>query len=102
MTIVSNQVRCDLCLDTPFSAHRHDFRYCKCGNVAVDGGDSYLRRAYKTDQWEELSIEMDKDHIQKLIEAVKWADETGRNERGTVYAVLRAIRDCGLTISEKS
>lgn len=26
------------------SAHRHDFRRCECGNVAVDGGQAYKRR----------------------------------------------------------
>ncbi len=42
--ILSNQVECLKCGDKPFSAHRHDFKYCKCEKVAVDGGMDYLKR----------------------------------------------------------
>jgi hypothetical protein len=31
-------VKCKLCRDTIYSRARHDFRYCSCGNVFVDGG----------------------------------------------------------------
>lgn len=37
------KVRCRKCGDVIQSQHRHDFRGCKCGAIAVDGGDSYLR-----------------------------------------------------------
>ena len=37
------------------SAHRHDFKFCKCGAVAVDGGKDYLRRCGNREEWEELS-----------------------------------------------
>lgn len=102
MKIVSNQVECLKCGDTPYSTHRHDFRYCKCGSVAVDGGQEYLRRVGNIGGYKELSIRMEETHLVKLVEAVQWAETNGRNEVGIVYAVLRAIRDCGLTISEKS
>ncbi len=42
--ILSNQVRCAKCGDTPFSGSVHDFRSCACGAVSVDGGMHYLRR----------------------------------------------------------
>lgn len=29
------------------SKNRHDFFYCKCGSVAVDGGSWYARRVFK-------------------------------------------------------
>lgn len=50
-----NQVRCLQCGDLPVSLSDHDFRSCKCGNVSVDGGRSYLRRVFKTKEWEEIS-----------------------------------------------
>lgn len=93
--ILSNQVRCTKCGDTPFSANRHDFRSCKCGSIAVDGGMDYLRRVGDTSTYEEMSIEIDDQVVRKMIEAVQWADETGRNELGTVCAVMRALRDGG-------
>ena len=49
-----NAVRCLRCSDVIESTHRHDFKFCKCGNVAVDGGKDYARRCFMTDEWEEL------------------------------------------------
>lgn len=42
--IVENAIKCTICNDRIVSEHRHDFKYCTCGAVAVDGGSSYLRR----------------------------------------------------------
>lgn len=42
--IITNSVRCHLCGEIIESRYRHDFVYCKCGNIAVDGGKEYLRR----------------------------------------------------------
>lgn len=53
--IISNKVKCLLCNDIIESTHRHDFKWCSCKNVAVDGGKSYLKRTYKLDEYEELS-----------------------------------------------
>src|SRR5574337_866627 len=32
------KVRCKKCDDVIQSMHRHDFRWCKCGAIAIDGG----------------------------------------------------------------
>ena len=42
--IIRNSIRCLGCLDEIESTHRHDFKFCSCGQVAVDGGKAYLRR----------------------------------------------------------
>ena len=44
--IVHNRIRCNHCGDVIESEYRHDFKYCKCGRVYVDGGHSYLRRGF--------------------------------------------------------
>lgn len=36
-------IKCPKCNDRVFSFNRHDFRWCKCGNCAVDGGDDYFK-----------------------------------------------------------
>jgi len=36
-------VICPECLYTIFSRARHDFRLCKCGIVAIDGGFDYVK-----------------------------------------------------------
>lgn len=39
-----NAIKCNKCNDIVVSTYRHDFKWCKCGAVAVDGGKDYLRR----------------------------------------------------------
>lgn len=99
--ILSNQVKCNKCGDTPYSSHRHDFRYCSCGSIAVDGGTYYLRRVgdFSKENTTEMSIEWPDDLVHHLEEAVKWADDNGRNEFGVVCAIARYMRDCGYEIT---
>lgn len=53
--IIKNCVKCKSCSDVIISTHRHDFKRCSCGRVAVDGGHDYLKRSF-TNDYEELSI----------------------------------------------
>lgn len=53
--VIVNKIRCRDCGDVVESKHRHDFKYCKCGAIAVDGGREYLRRVGKLEAIEELS-----------------------------------------------
>ena len=46
--ILRNAVKCNNCGDIIESTHRHDFKWCSCGLVAVDGGHDYLKRCYKS------------------------------------------------------
>ena len=55
--ILVNKIRCKRCNDVIESTHRHDFKFCKCGAVAVDGGADYLKRSGYYEDWEELSEE---------------------------------------------
>ncbi len=52
-----NAARCLRCKDVIVSRHRHDFVTCSCGNVSVDGGKDYRRRCYRSDEWEEVTME---------------------------------------------
>ena len=54
--ITRNAARCKKCGDVIESKHRHDFVWCKCHTIAVDGGKSYLRRCGEIEHFEELSI----------------------------------------------
>lgn len=40
-------IYCKSCKDTVWSRHRHDMRWCKCGNCAIDGGRSYTKISAK-------------------------------------------------------
>lgn len=55
--IKSNKIKCNHCGQIIESKHRHDFKWCKCGAVFVDGGHDYLRRGFTNDEndFEDLS-----------------------------------------------
>ena len=42
--IISNKAQCKSCGDIIESFYTHDFKWCSCKSIAVDGGKSYLRR----------------------------------------------------------
>lgn len=54
-----NAIQCKKCGHVIESKHRHDFRWCPCMTVAVDGGLAYLRRAGNLDAYIELSERVD-------------------------------------------
>lgn len=57
MKILRNMIKCKKCGEIIESKSVHDFNWCKCGTVFVDGGHEYLRRGFKDspDDYEELS-----------------------------------------------
>lgn len=55
-----NIIRCKHCDDVIESVHRHDYKTCKCGKVAIDGGTAYGRRLFPNHPVE--------DHIEDLSE----------------------------------
>lgn len=55
--IKANRAKCLLCHEVLESKYTHDFVTCSCGNLSVDGGHSYLRRAaIDSTLYEELSV----------------------------------------------
>jgi hypothetical protein len=61
--VVSNKAQCKLCNDVIESKSGHDFKYCSCGEIFVDGGNEYLRRGAKNfDNFIELS------EIEEIVE----------------------------------
>ena len=56
--IIKNAARCVHCGDVIESTHVHDFKWCSCNTIAVDGGHYYLKRAFKNSpaDFEDLSV----------------------------------------------
>ena len=54
-SIKRNAIRCRKCGEVIESTYTHDFKWCSCGVVAVDGGHEYLRRCGNMEDWDELS-----------------------------------------------
>jgi hypothetical protein len=57
--ITRNSIKCRACGDIITSTHVHDFKWCSCESIFVDGGCEYLRRGGKLELIEELSVEED-------------------------------------------
>lgn len=53
--ITVNKIRCKRCGDVIESVSVHEFKFCKCAAVAVDGGHEYLRRCGNLEDFEDLS-----------------------------------------------
>lgn len=60
--ILVNKIRCKKCGDIIESKTVHDFKFCKCGSVAVDGGHCYLRRVGTRKDFEDLSEVVDDEN----------------------------------------
>lgn len=52
-----NAIKCNHCGDVIESTSVHDFKWCSCKMVAVDGGKAYTRRLFTNslEDFEELS-----------------------------------------------
>ncbi len=67
MRILVNKIQCKKCGDIIESLSVHDFKFCKCGAVAVDGGHEHLRRCGSFDdiidlsEWEEVKDTSDEE-----------------------------------------
>ena len=53
--ILVNKIQCKKCKDIIESKYFHDFKWCVCRNIAVDGGLEYLRRVGNLEDIIELS-----------------------------------------------
>lgn len=47
---VGPKVKCKLCNDIIQSMHVHDYVWCKCHTIAVDGGGEYLKMCWNSDK----------------------------------------------------
>ena len=43
-------IKCKHCGDTIYSRAHHDFRWCSCGEIAIDGGTNYVKISFKKDR----------------------------------------------------
>lgn len=61
--IKRNAIKCNHCGDVIESTHIHDFKWCSCQTVAVDGGKEYCKRSFKNspNDYEDLAEWEDAD-----------------------------------------
>ena len=90
--IIQNEAMCNKCGDVVYSAHVHDFRSCKCGAIAVDGGQAYLRRVGDIANFTDRSLTMDSEMLNRAKDAV----EKARKKRNsspllTAAAIIKSL-----------
>ena len=57
--VIRNAAQCRKCGDVIESKGVHDFRWCSCHSIFVDGGQEYIRRGGKAEDIIELSEEIE-------------------------------------------
>jgi len=60
-----NKVKCPYCNEVIESKSVHDYKWCSCGKIAVDGGLDYLKRCGDIDNFIELSEYEDEGEVHK-------------------------------------
>ena len=54
--VVRNAARCRRCDTVVESRHRHDFVWCACGAIFVDGGTDYIRWGGNPEDFEPMAV----------------------------------------------
>lgn len=90
--ILSNKIQCNKCGDIIESLSGHDFKYCSCGSVAVDGGRNVygMRRIGNPGDWADLSeitSEEDDTWFEKVREVFTWGSY-GKGGKGPKRNIL--------------
>jgi hypothetical protein len=70
-------VICPKCGDKIFSRTRHDFHYCSCGEIAIDGGRDYTKVCYKSTSPERIEIKVPATEIELHKDWNTGADKFG-------------------------
>lgn len=60
------RMKCTKCGDVIQSTYRHDFKWCKCGAVAIDGGDSYTKITGNPGDWKLLDDAKDMEGMRVM------------------------------------
>uniref|UniRef100_A0A6M3LEM0 DUF7695 domain-containing protein n=1 Tax=viral metagenome TaxID=1070528 RepID=A0A6M3LEM0_9ZZZZ len=74
--IISNKAKCLKCGDVIESRSVHDFVWCNCHSIAVDGGREYLRRVGEAFDMKELSEIKEDSIVNKEVLAKDFDDLT--------------------------
>lgn len=69
--IISNKIQCKHCGDIIESKTVHDYKTCKCGKVAVDGGLYYLKRMFPSLPYQNHFIDLSETEEVEIIETKK-------------------------------
>jgi len=78
-------IKCTKCNATIFSRARHDFHWCPCKAVAIDGGFDYMKITGNSEDFEIVAIDVEATR-QDLV--CDWKE--GNNKFGTIVAAQQS------------
>ncbi len=87
-------LQCWDCGDTIFSRALHDFRYCTCQAIFIDGGFEYRRMGGEIDSFRNVSIEVDATKDELFLDWDKQTHKYGlikADPCDQVFMVKRAL-----------
>lgn len=91
MKIKSNKIKCNHCGSVIESKYTHDFVWCPCHKVAVDGGKEYLKRTFgKISDYTELS---DVDKSEEAIIIAKSKQRRAEKRRLVKKQMQKQVED---------
>ena len=56
-----NAIQCQKCKDKIYSRARHDFHWCSCESVAIDGGFEYVKICGDEKNYKHIKVNVDAD-----------------------------------------
>ena len=79
-------IKCKKCGDVIYSRSRHDFHWCSCNSVAIDGGFDYLKIIGQPNDWKLNSVEVlpleSEDNVKKIL-FDDW--NSGKDKYGVIH-----------------
>lgn len=66
-----NKAKCLKCGDIIESKHVHDFIWCKCKTIFIDGGNDYWKGGGNLECFERIFEEIYKEKVEKLAQNIK-------------------------------
>jgi len=99
--LIINKAKCTKCGDVIESKHIHDYVSCSCGNISVDGGSDYCRRSAKTNEYVDLSIELNDELCESLVLIGESCFSKQINGLGITKSFLKTIYNSGYEIIKR-
>ena len=68
--MIKNAIKCLKCGDIIESKHQHDFKWCQCGTMFVDGGLTYRRIGGDLSMIEDMSEYIEIDEVSEYEQQI--------------------------------
>ena len=86
---MANILRCKKCGDIITSDERHDMNWCKCGAIAIDGGDDYCKITGNPEDMEVFVPRTLLEEKDKELKRIKKNWELSKGQQRRLYDSLK-------------